>query len=64
MRILLVEDDPSLSRFVAKGLLEAGHQLEIIDNGKHALALCMTEQFDVAYRRPDDHHLISEHPTS
>ncbi|TKB58328.1 response regulator transcription factor [Ferrimonas aestuarii] len=48
MRILLVEDDVSLSRFVDKGLKEAGHYVEVTDNGKHALTLCMTEQFDVA----------------
>ncbi|MCL2912929.1 response regulator transcription factor [Shewanella corallii] len=48
MRILLVEDDASLSRFVEKGLYEAGHQIEVTDNGKYALTLCMTEQFDVA----------------
>ncbi|MGI2261181.1 response regulator transcription factor [Shewanella sp. GXUN23E] len=48
MRILLVEDDASLSRFVEKGLQEAGHQVEVTDNGKHALTLCMTEQFEVA----------------
>lgn len=48
MRILLVEDDASLSRFVEKGLQEAGHQVEVTDNGKYALTLCMTEQFDVA----------------
>ncbi|MCF1426387.1 MAG: response regulator transcription factor [Shewanella sp.] len=48
MLILLVEDDASLSRFIEKGLQEAGHHVEITDNGKHALTLCMTEQFDVA----------------
>ncbi|OOE93401.1 MULTISPECIES: response regulator transcription factor [unclassified Salinivibrio] len=48
MRVLLVEDDNSLSRFVEKGLREAGHQVEVIDNGKHALTLCMTESYDVA----------------
>ncbi len=48
MRVLLVEDDASLSSFIEKGLREAGHQVEAIDNGKHALTLCMTEQYDVA----------------
>ncbi|MFL7012998.1 response regulator transcription factor [Enterovibrio norvegicus] len=48
MRVLLVEDDVSLSSFVEKGLREAGHQVEIADDGKYALTLCMTEQFDVA----------------
>nr|MDT0250328.1 response regulator transcription factor [Endozoicomonas sp.] len=48
MRVLLVEDDASLSSFIEKGLREAGHQVEVIDNGRHALTLCMTEQYDVA----------------
>lgn len=48
MRVLLVEDDTSLSSFVEKGLREAGHQVEVTDNGKHALTLCMAESYDVA----------------
>ncbi|WP_407334354.1 response regulator transcription factor [Enterovibrio sp. 27052020O] len=48
MRVLLVEDDVSLSSFVEKGLREAGHQVEVTDNGKYALTLCMAEQYDVA----------------
>ncbi|MDD1795422.1 response regulator transcription factor [Enterovibrio sp. ZSDZ42] len=48
MRILLVEDDVSLSSFVEKGFREAGHHVEVTDNGKYALTLCMTEQYDVA----------------
>lgn len=48
MQILLVEDDISLSRYIEKGLTEAGHKVQCIDNGKHALSLCMTEQFDIA----------------
>ncbi|MGS0674182.1 response regulator transcription factor [Shewanella sp. 0m-4] len=48
MRVLLVEDDVSLSTFVEKGLREAGHQVEVTENGKYALTLCMTEHFDVA----------------
>lgn len=48
MRVLLVEDDVSLSSFVEKGLREAGHQVEVTENGKYALTLCMAEHFDVA----------------
>lgn len=48
MRVLLVEDDNSLSQFVEKGLREAGHQVEVTDNGKHALGLFMAESYDVA----------------
>lgn len=48
MRLLLVEDDISLSNFVVKGLREGGHTVEVTDNGKQALSLCMAEQYDVA----------------
>ncbi len=48
MRLLLVEDDESLRNFVVKGLREGGHTVEATDDGKHALALCMAEQYDVA----------------
>ncbi len=48
MRVLLVEDDVSLSRFIEKGLKEAGHQVEVTDNGKVALSLSLTESYDVA----------------
>ena len=48
MRILLVEDDISLCQFIEKGLREAGHNVETVNDGKQALSLCMTEQYDVA----------------
>lgn len=48
MQLLLVEDDVSLSRFIEKSLKDAGHQVEVCENGKHALTLCMEEQYDVA----------------
>ncbi|HIF9193207.1 TPA: response regulator transcription factor [Photobacterium damselae] len=48
MRILLVEDDVSLSRYIEKGLQEAGHNILCVDDGKQALSLCLTEQFDIA----------------
>ena len=48
MQILLVEDDVSLSRYIEKGLTEAGHHVQCIDNGKYALAICMSEHFDIA----------------
>lgn len=48
MRILLVEDDQSVSHFIAKGFRQAGHNIEVINNGKQALTRCISEQFDVA----------------
>ncbi|PSW32294.1 DNA-binding response regulator [Photobacterium phosphoreum] len=48
MKILLVEDDISLSRYIEKGLTEASHHVQCIDNGRFALSICMSEQFDIA----------------
>ncbi|GBR00802.1 MULTISPECIES: winged helix-turn-helix domain-containing protein [Acetobacter] len=47
MRILLVEDDPTVRSFVAKGLTETGHLVEQADNGKDGLFLAVSEKFDV-----------------
>ncbi len=46
MRVLLVEDDPTVGGFVCKGLREAGHVVERADNGKDGLFLAVSEQFD------------------
>ena len=46
MRILLVEDDPTVAGFVVKGLREAGHVVERADNGKDGLFLAVSEAFD------------------
>ena len=46
VRILLVEDDPTVRGFVAKGLREAGHVVEQADNGKDGLFLAVSETFD------------------
>ena len=47
MRILLVEDDPEVARFVRKGLTEAGHNVEHRDNGKDGLFAAAGEPFDL-----------------
>ena len=46
MRILLVEDDPTVAGFVVKGLKEAGHVVEHSDNGRDGLFLAASETFD------------------
>jgi two-component system OmpR family response regulator len=46
MRILLVEDDPTVAGFVVKGLKEAGHVIEHSDNGRDGLFLAASEAFD------------------
>jgi two-component system OmpR family response regulator len=47
MHILLVEDDPTVRDFVAKGLAEIGHIVDQADNGKDGLFLAVSENFDV-----------------
>jgi two-component system OmpR family response regulator len=47
MRILLVEDDAEVARFVLKGLKEAGHSVEHATNGRDGLFLAASEVFDV-----------------
>ncbi len=46
MRILLVEDDPTVAQFVVKGLREAGHVVEHSDNGRDGLFMAASEAFD------------------
>lgn len=48
MRILLVEDDRSIASFVVKGLKEAGHVTDHIENGEDGLHRALTETYDVA----------------
>jgi two-component system OmpR family response regulator len=47
MRILLVEDDAEVARFVRKGLAEAGHNVEHAGNGRDGLFLAASEPFDI-----------------
>jgi len=46
MRILIVEDDPHTSTFIAKGLTEDGHTVDQADNGRDGLFLATTEAYD------------------
>jgi two-component system OmpR family response regulator len=46
MRILLVEDDPTVAGFVLKGLREANHVVEHADNGRDGLFMAASETFD------------------
>jgi DNA-binding response OmpR family regulator len=39
-KILLVEDDPRIARFVQRGLMAEGYAVEVADNGDDALELC------------------------
>ena len=46
MRILLIEDDPETSRFIRKGLEEAGHVLDHAGDGKQGLLLALDAEHD------------------
>lgn len=48
MRILLVEDDPTIAGFVEKGLRETGFAVEVASDGREGLQLALTGPFDVA----------------
>jgi two-component system OmpR family response regulator len=48
MRILVVEDDPTLADFVAKGLREAGFAVEVAPDGRQGLDLAAATHPDVA----------------
>lgn len=46
MRILVIEDDNSVSSYIAKGLAESGHRAEVADKGLEGLHRASTEEFD------------------
>ncbi|MTJ81843.1 MAG: response regulator transcription factor [Telmatospirillum sp.] len=47
MKILLVEDNETVSRFVLKGLKEKGHVVDLAADGRDGLFLATTERYDV-----------------
>jgi len=46
MRVLLIEDDRSTADYLAKGLQEAGHVVEVARTGRDGLFLALNEGFD------------------
>jgi DNA-binding response OmpR family regulator len=46
-RILIVEDDDRISRFLSQGLTDAGYQVSVCGNAEFAEHLVMTEPFDL-----------------
>ncbi len=46
MRVLVIEDDKDAAAYLAKGLNESGHTVEVAHNGKDGLLLAATEGFD------------------
>ncbi|KPH11402.1 response regulator transcription factor [Chryseobacterium sp. ERMR1:04] len=47
MNILLVEDDERISKFLVKGLSEAGHHMVLADSGEKARDIIGTYDFDI-----------------
>ena len=47
MKLLLIEDDKSVSEYIAKGMRESGHVVDSADNGRDGLFLATTEKYDV-----------------
>ena len=46
MRFLLIEDNAQLRSYIEKGMREAGHSIDLADNGKDGLFLATTESYD------------------
>jgi two-component system, OmpR family, response regulator len=47
MKILIVEDNERVARFVTRGLREAGHTVEHASNGRDGLFIAASEPYDV-----------------
>jgi two-component system OmpR family response regulator len=47
VKVLLVEDNERVARFVTKGLQEAGHTSDHAENGREGLFLAASERYDV-----------------
>ncbi len=47
MKLLLVEDNERVTRFVTKGLHEAGHAVDHAGNGRDGLFMAASEPYDV-----------------
>ncbi len=47
VKLLLVEDNERVSRFVVKGLHEAGHTVDHASNGRDGIFLAASESYDV-----------------
>jgi two-component system OmpR family response regulator len=48
MRLLVVEDDPTIASFLVKGLQEAGFAVDAAEDGNRGLQLAVTEPYDAA----------------
>ena len=48
MRVLMVEDDPTIADFVAKGLTEAGYAIDVARDGDRGVELAVSGSYDAA----------------
>ncbi len=47
MNIFLIEDDVQVSGFIKKGLVEAGHSIQVESSGRLGLEMALNKNFDV-----------------
>ncbi len=47
MRILVIEDEPSIANFVRQGLIESGHAVDLAWNGREGLAYALAADYDI-----------------
>ncbi len=47
MRILVVEDEHSIARFVQQGLQEAGYAVDLVNDGESGLSYALSADYDV-----------------
>jgi len=47
LNILLIEDDKETAEYTANGLTQAGHVVDVVENGKEGLLHCMESNYDV-----------------
>ena len=47
MKILVAEDDPVTGTYIAEGLREEGHVVDLLENGRDALLQASTAEYDV-----------------
>jgi DNA-binding response OmpR family regulator len=46
MRVLVVEDDPEISRFIVRGLTEERHLVDLVADGASAIDMVAAEEYD------------------
>src|ERR1700740_513772 len=46
MKLLIIEDNERVARFLAKGLTEAGYTIDHADNGRDGMFLAVSESYD------------------